>query len=1323
MPAFAEEPSYSGGSGTKDDPYLISTAEDMWSLSDECKDKPQHTEMYTGKYFKVTNDINLGCSEDKQWMPIADYNGNNIRFCGTFDGDGHTISGLYINGQDDYAGLFGFVQDEGHSIINLNVEGYVKGAWDCGGIVGKLYNYASVRNCSFKGEVSGTYYVGGIVGKISGRGAVSGCTVSGKITGGKNAGGIVGSGDVCQSFSNCVNQAKVTGTESVGGLMGNMWLDATMTNCYNSGEVKGTENVGGLVGSGLQKGNIAECYNTGNVTGKNNVGGIYGYCAPDANITKCYNTGGVNAEYVGGGIAGYMISGTYIENCYNLGNVNATENAGGIGGIYSSSSLGDYKNTKLVNVYNIGKVTAALNPGGVFGCNKSESLRSTADIVTSTACYIDTACNEECAGTKLTAAQFAKESTFSGWSGFSNNWVMPKGAGRPMLKSLDEGIAIKTGEDFVEIYENVKKGNRYTNVYIYLENDIDLDGYDWLPIGSYSVDENGRMPFCGNFNGNGYTISNLNCDAGSEEYQGLFGYVGAGGQVRNVIMDDSCFFSAGEHTAAIAGLNAGTIENCKNYAEVIGDEFTGGIAGENQNGGLITKCYNAGAISSTASEVGGIVGYNIEATVSKCVNDGSVDADVSFSGGIVGQNHTGTIENSYNTGEVQAVRAYTGGVVGQSIGSGAKVSNCYSTGRVYSYEISGGVAGSNKNSSAIEKCYYLEDMADGGISGDNSPRSAADIAGSAEKLTEEQFANQSSFSGWNFDNVWLLGDRPLLEFGLVLKGKGTEEEPYLIGSAGDLSTMRALVNNGKTKAGVHYLLTNDIDLENKEVMPIGCGSYFYGIFDGGGHKITGFTIRNITMSNNGLFGGVSIGVIKNLRVEGDIDIKTSKPYGSFNIGGIVGVNNGTIENCSFSGSVKNSTNIFSYIGGIAGKNEKGTISDCYFEGELDAILANGNSSEGGIAGANYNATITRCYNSGDISGGASAGGITGYNYSLDGSSSISNCYNTGSVSVKKDGGKAAGIVGDWYLTQTSSKNEITSCYNTGKISGTNAYAIITEDSKRTLEPTVTYCYYLTGTGDDSSNSNEMTAKHFASGLVAYMLQNDDYGMIWGQRLKGENKDASPILTSDTNKSVHRINYETDDNSRYATGYATGEGIGELPTVPSTSTRTFVGWSLSQRNFSNLLTEDTPITKDVYAYAVSQEMYGETDSDKTVQINYGKGGSVDLSQYIVYQNGSSTNGKYTYTINSGNDALNAAISGDMLTIPTSAPVGTYNLSVTATEKTPNISLMSVSFDNLPVTMNITVIVGKRDAEITAPKAKSLTYSGSEQELVTAGATSG
>ncbi|MBR0088805.1 MAG: hypothetical protein IJP94_03065, partial [Clostridia bacterium] len=86
MPAFAEEPSYSGGSGTKDDPYLISTAEDMWSLSDECKDKPQHTEMYTGKYFKVTKDIDLGCSEDKQWMPIADYDGNNIRFCGTFDG-------------------------------------------------------------------------------------------------------------------------------------------------------------------------------------------------------------------------------------------------------------------------------------------------------------------------------------------------------------------------------------------------------------------------------------------------------------------------------------------------------------------------------------------------------------------------------------------------------------------------------------------------------------------------------------------------------------------------------------------------------------------------------------------------------------------------------------------------------------------------------------------------------------------------------------------------------------------------------------------------------------------------------------------------------------------------------------------------------------------------------------------------------------------------------------------------------------------------------------------------------------------------------------
>lgn len=1314
VPAYADS-AFSGGSGTEDDPYLISKAEDMWQLANDCNSGSSNERKYGSKYFKMTDDIDLGCSETKQWIPIGNYNGD-IYFSGNFNGDGHSITGLYIDNDANGQGLFGNSRDS--AVRNLNVEGTVKGNTNVAGIM--AYGlYMTIYNCSFKGTVYAKgSYAGGIAAHVFGGGNLTNCTNEATVTaGGDRAGGIAGSSGC--NISGCKNLGAVKGASYVAGINGDgssTLGSGAISDCYNAGTVTGTGiRIGGIVGQYYMDRTVTKCYNTGDINGGEEVGGIVGDLSPDQTVSLCFNAGNIKGSSEIGGISGELCNGGVVKNCYNLGDVTAmSSSAGGIVGYHYFGSAGSSGNTRIESAYNTGTVTAVSAYDSIIGFTRNSNFSSQVVNVVS----LQGSCSENKYGTVVTKEQLASAATYSSWDSFDSIWQIPSGLGRPVLLSPEETVKISTVDDLCGLSENVRNGNAYKNIYIELTDDIDADGVDWFPIGSYDANEDSARPFLGSFSGNGHTISNLNCDAGNEEYQGLFGYIGAGGRVKDITIDNSCFFSAGEHTGAIAALNAGTIENCKNYAEVIGDEYTGGIVGENQKGGLVTKCYNAGAISSTANEVGGIAGYNIEATISECANDGSVDADSSFAGGVVGQNHTGTVTNCYNTGEIRAVRAYSGGVVGQSIGSGAKISNCYSYGRVYSYEMCGGVAGSNKNDSVIEKCYYLEDMADGGISGESNPGSAQDVSGSAQKLTKAQFRTQSPFSGWDFTNVWLIGSRPYLVSCMSIEGTGTAEDPYLISGAADFEYMKAFVEGGKVSSSTYFLMTADIDLGDESFTPIAptLTNSFKGVFDGGGHTLTGLNVTyDSTLSScYGLFGRIdSTGVVKNLNVEGNV-----KPDGGSDlyVGGIAGINYGTIENCSFSGSVSSNASGGTYIGGIAGYSYgNGNLVGCCNSAEVT-----GSYVAGGIAGylrsiSGATNSVTLCSNTGNTSGTAYSGGIIGMG-ATTGTIGIQCCCNNGVVGGATYTG---GIIGYADRSSTSATFYIESCCNTGTLSGRNARALI---GRIITSPTVTMCYYLEGSGTDNTGSTAKTAAQFASGEVAYLL-NEPYGVgsiIWGQKLNGSDADKVPILTSDKNKMVYKITYATKSNSSYATGYGTAEGVGAIPSVSGA----FAGWSLTKSASGELLTENTPITKDMTVYALSQTEYGETEGSKTITSTYGTAANKDLSSYMVYADGTSTAGKYTYTIDSGNDTLNATVSGDDLTIPSDAPAGTYNITVTATEKNPKISLMSVEFGTVPVKLKITVVINKANVWVhTEPQKKSLTYNGEEQELVTGGKASG
>ena len=219
------------------------------------------------------SDINITLDTDidltgKDWTPIGtDYDNS---YKGTFDGGGHTITGLTFTTNDKYAGLFGWLNKAG-TVKNVVMEGVqITSNQIYGGSIGGVagYSWGTIENCSVSGSVSGTVYVGGVVG----------AQIDGSITG-------------------CSSSATVKGTVDVGGVAGQTNSSATLTACYATGnviiEIDPVRNIagGGLVGFNGGNGVLA-CYATGNVTSTGSSTGnvhIFGLLGDNyTTVTACY---------------------------------------------------------------------------------------------------------------------------------------------------------------------------------------------------------------------------------------------------------------------------------------------------------------------------------------------------------------------------------------------------------------------------------------------------------------------------------------------------------------------------------------------------------------------------------------------------------------------------------------------------------------------------------------------------------------------------------------------------------------------------------------------------------------------------------------------------------------------------------------------------------------------------------------------------------------------------------------------------------------------------------------------------------------------------
>ncbi len=246
---FSQTATAPTGTGTAEDPYLIASLENLYWIADQVNN---YSNYFSGKYLKQTADIDAsatsGWNGGAGWTPI----GNSTRsFLGTYDGQGHIVSGIYISrSSTDYQGLFGYIytatiQNLGVTDVNITGYSYV------GGLAGKVVTNCTISNCYSTGSITGNY---------------------------RYAGGLVGQNYNSSTINNSYSTVNVTGDQYVGGLAGDSYYNSSsINNCYSTGSVTGSFGVGGLVALNELSSTISNSYSTGSVSGSSYAGGLVGY--------------------------------------------------------------------------------------------------------------------------------------------------------------------------------------------------------------------------------------------------------------------------------------------------------------------------------------------------------------------------------------------------------------------------------------------------------------------------------------------------------------------------------------------------------------------------------------------------------------------------------------------------------------------------------------------------------------------------------------------------------------------------------------------------------------------------------------------------------------------------------------------------------------------------------------------------------------------------------------------------------------------------------------------------------------------------------------
>ena len=1027
---------FESGNGTKEDPYILTNAEQLLAFAQTVKEG----ESYQGKYIALESDIKL---YGTQWEPIG--TGNDAGFCGYFDGRNHEIKGMCIGSADQPADMAdaGFFAKlgKGSRISRLGITD------------SDIYN-------RLHGETGVRASVGLLAGSMDGSKdrdevvVIDRCWSEGRIrnqsmgTEYSYVGGLVGAGGICDLISNCWTQVNIETSgytkDFVGGILGTDANNSAVMNSVSLGHISGMSNgafnsVGGLIGAAY--GGIFNCYEWGDTRSSDisygdmpdiSLGALAGGVPYERSLYDCY----YNTD------ASQIIGEDELDEVYPIG-LDYFYQSVGDDSYCTGKSESELKSQAFVSELNNNLQADEIQEAGTFFNTDGYRIVS----VYSLNDYID-----------------MMEDGLAGWE-VKNGHVLPTAAAPEFAtddgtfasgKGTQEDPYVIATESQLQYFADSCEESTYEGQYLVLSADITLTK-DWTPI----------VDFSGNLDGQGHHISNVKI--GSEQaaatcdYAGFFGKLSKEAVVKNLNLDDVVIYAQSNDGARgyVGGLAAYTGTGRNDNVIIDGCSVNGGILSSYSNAfayaGGITAYASMGyaTIANSYSDVD-VKAYNpnglamaggIAATtgngsfVMNCASYGDVTADgrnfnnklSNYAGGLFAM-PSGVIYNCYTEGNVtvknaiEADASSIGAVFGQFTANGT-ASNIY-----YSQKVQLTVDGTEVDTVAIGKntgnMYNVQ-----AVNGSDANLAAKLENGLNQSAIRQMNEKKDNFltqyyptvqwQGWKVDGNRVIPSGEVYiekqQENIFEKGDGTRENPYVIVNIEQFMKFAGSFNEAKDYAGEYIVLDQDIVLPDGEFNPLGQTENGYvpfcGNFNGQGHKITNLRIgsRDAYKADDyqmyyGLFSElgqdavVSDLVIEDAQiyVEGDASIMAGILAGS--------VRNATIDGCQTSGNVGvrtvNSsealTGANSFAGGIAGYAMYSNIVNSGSSANVDAFCRTANAEAGGIVGLAAFGVVANCYTTGNISGETDRtvddGGVT-YLAGLVGchAQQMANCYELGSV--------------------------------------------------------------------------------------------------------------------------------------------------------------------------------------------------------------------------------------------------------------------------------------------------------------------------------------
>jgi len=1002
------------------------------------------------------------------WIPIGS---EENMFMGTFDGKGHTISGLYLKTGVRYVGFFGCAKDA--TIRNLRLEdSYLESTRTGSASIGSIAGYAS-------GKISHVYSNATI------------CSV------GVEVGGLV--------------------SRAAGLILNGCWYDGSARIVYNAGT--DSARFGGLVGTGATAENtIKDCLFTGNLRidyqGTSTTQSFYG-------------------SRVGGLVGGDNGVKMTIKDTIGTGTLTAIWHKQAAGNTASNVTFGRIDDvlgyathadtTFDTNVYSaitaVWKVEEDGTNNDISGSIDISALLGTAGFYGTALDFDDMWVART--GDVPAPRRLTKDGQITGLKKADTSWYD--------ADDVKEEYVLADEEELMGLANLVNSGTKFTGITIKLGKDMVLnevneellaswkDGSEtpqvvWTPIGNGTTNY-----FDGIFDGQGHTISGLY--RSSTNYTGLFGAAGTNSQIKNVAITDSVFRATGDYLGGVVGFFWGTkMENVYSDVSLV---MLGSSAKEMGFGGIVgrlrvwqhnisktfSECWYAGDITIGAksfSRIGGIIGdvfgdyTGFTLRMKDCLFTGTMSinsaATIEGLGGVIGvnsnnMNHTFVLENCVNAGTITDAAKQT-----DRIGLFASSMSATASGN------------------SIKNCYVIDDGKHDVLSATpfgkaNSwaerDEALADVKVAKADLLAKEKADLTSLFGTGASDVWqcYIGERGTAKGAPVLKrfadlwvekqklivvadtlwfDPSNKKAEYTLFDEDELLGFATLVNGGEKFSNTTIKLNRDMVMNEvnkgtltawkegtrtpRNIWPsIGNGTtnWFHGTFDGCGKNIKGLYVNG--NGYEGFFGAANAtSVIKNFSVTDSV-LKSS---GNF-VGGVIGYSEGsTIENV-YSDAIVMPSAIAN--GGIVGRwrfkahNVTKVLRNCWFAGEI--VINQGTvTGTGGLIGdlfGGYDSILKMedCLFDGKIVIGETStatvsfvGGILGMNRNnCQHTFQLKNCVSAGQIQNDLDNTFGVGLFAGAMSAKNNNKNSIQNCYVVAQDSIENKVGYSQKNSSRYVE--------------------------------------------------------------------------------------------------------------------------------------------------------------------------------------------------------------------------------------------------------------------------------